>query len=335
MPLILSVVLPDVINLNSKSKSGQRTFPIMTRDVPKFWDDKRQKVVEDVVSTFSPHILDWGEKTLQKLYHSTDTGTQEICKTPTQLADILGTYVWVYSGDPEFSGDVEEMNRSYCKDDKDFIATHSIILGTAKNYTGRPAELENVNGHIAWGTAKVEFDGVRRVRERWSSDVAVPWTESYWEVLLTEDENSEPWLDMEGNAVGAAAVLDDNGYPFLVFDWHHPYAGHGSWSGYYVGKRLVEGKEWRFTDKERSRLGIGRTFESVAQFAKEGRKGVYEEEEDDSDEEDVDASGSSGEDAVSEEDAGESSGENAVSEDVGEKRKASNGQTGANKRRRA
>jgi hypothetical protein len=98
---------------------------------------------------------------------------------------------------------------------------------------------------------------------------------------------------------------------------------------------LVEGKEWRFTDKERSRLGIGRTFESVAQFAKEGRKGVYEEEEDDSDEEDVDASGSSGEDAVSEEDAGESSGENAVSEDVGEKRKASNGQTGANKRRRA
>ena len=272
-----------------------------------------------------------GEKTLQKFrmflstYHSTDTGTQEIRKTPTQLADILGTYVWVYSGDPEFSGDVEEMFRSYCKDDT-FITEHSITLGAAE-HSSEPVAPKNVNGHITWGTLKVTFDGVRRVRKGWSSDAAVSWMESYWEMLLTEDENSEPWLDVKGNAVGAAVVLDDNGYPFLVFDWRHPPGCHSSWSGYYVGKRLVEGKEWRLTDEERGRLGIGRTSKSVAPFVKE--RSTDDEEEDDfhgrwyggEDEEDADTGGSSGEDAVS--------------EDVGEKRKASNGGTGANKRRRA
>ena len=296
----------------------------MTRDAPKFWDDKKQRVVEGVVSVHFRHaFLDWGK------YVFADTGTQEIRKTPTQLADILGTYVWVYSGDPEFDGDVEEMYRSHCEDDTDFITRQSITLGAAKQDPSRPVALKDVNGHITWGTLKVTFDGVRRVREGWSSDAAVSWIESYWEVLLTEDEDedSEVWLDMEGNAVGAAVVLDDNGCPFLVFDWSHPPGCHSSWSGYYVGKRLVEGKEWRLTDEERGRLGIGKTFKSVAQSVKEGSPGVYEEDSEESDfggsdEEDVDAGGSSEEDT-------------AASEDVGEKRKASNDETGANKRRRA
>ena len=150
-------------------------------------------------------------------------------------------------------------------------------------------------------------------------------------MLLTEDENSEPWLDVEGNAVGAAVVLDDNGYPFLVFDWSHPPGCHSSWSGYYVGKRFVEGKEWRLTDEERGRLGIGKKFRDVAQLVKEGSPGVYEE---DSEEENFDgrAYGNLDEEDV---EAGESSEEEASSEDVGEKRKASGGETGANKRPRA
>ncbi len=84
-------------------------------------------------------------------------------------------------------------------------------------------------------------------------------------------------MDSEGNAVGAAVVLDDNGSPFLVFDWHHPPALRCSWSGYYVGKRLVEGKDWRLTDEERCRLGMGATFRSVEQLFKEGSPGVYSE----------------------------------------------------------
>jgi len=295
----------------------------MTRDAPKFWDDKKQRVVEGVVSTFSPCFLDWG----------TDTGTQEICKTPTQLADILGTYVWVYSGDPEFGGDVEEMHRSYSKDDTDFITRHSITLSA--EHPSQPVALKNVNGHITWGTLQVAFDGVRRVRERWSSDAAVSWMESFWEVLLTEDEDSEdnePWLDVKGNAVGAAVVLDDNGCPFLVFDWSHPPGCHSSWSGYYVGKRLVKGKEWRLTDEERGRLGIGSTFRSVAQV-KGGSLDVYDDDddEDEEEEEESDYGGSDEEDV----DASGKNGEDTVSEAVGEKRKASNGETGANKRRRA
>ena len=101
----------------------------------------------------------------------------------------------------------------------------------------------------------------------------------------------------------------------------------------------MKGKEWRLTDEERGRLGIGSTFRSVAQV-KGGSLDVYDDDDDDdedeeddeeeeeeendyggSDEEDVDASGKNGEDTVS--------------EAVGEKRKASNGETGANKRRRA
>jgi len=133
--------------------------------------------------------------------------------------------------------------------------------------------------------------------------------------------------------VGAMAVQDDNGYPFLVFDWSHPPGCHSSWSGYYVGKRLVDGKDWRLTDKERGRLGIGRKCKRVAQFAKEGKTVVDDEEEDSH-------SGSSDEEDEDEEDEDEDTNaggkeENAASKDVGEKRKASDGETSANKRRRA
>jgi len=222
------------------------------------------------------------------------------------------------------------MYYSHYEGEKDFITKHSITLGAEKRRGSQPVALKNVTGHVAWGTLKLPFDGVRRVRERWSSDAAVPWIESYWEVLLTEseDEESNIWLDMEGNGVGPAVVLDDNGFPFLVFDWRHPYGCHSSWSGYYLGKRLVEGKEWRLTDDERDRLGIGRTFRSVEKHVKEGSPGVYEEDEgeEDSDSEVVDSGESSGED---EDDTG---GEGA---DVGVKRKATDDGTGANKRRRA
>jgi hypothetical protein len=256
-------------------------------------------------------------------YYSTDTGTQEVHKTSTQLAEILGTYVWVYSGNPEFPGDIEEL---YCKDADDaaFIMQHSITLSAAKLHPSQPVAPENITGHIAWGTLKTAFDGVRHMREGWSSDVAVSWMESYWEMLLTDDEDNDVWLDMNGNVVGAAAVLDDNGCPFLVFDWSHPPGCRSSWSGYYVVKRLAEGKEWQLTDVERGRLGIGSTFRSVAKLMKEGSPGVYEEDS----EKDFsgDEYGSSDEEDV---DVGE---EKALSEDVGEKRKASDSETGTKKR---
>lgn len=202
------------------------------------------------------------------------------------------------------------MHRSHSKDDTDFITRHSITLGAAKHDPSRPVEPKDVNGHITWGTLDVAFNGVRRVREGWSSDTAVLWMESYWELLLTEDDSRDVWLDMKGNAVGAAAVLDDNGCPFLVFDWRHPPGCHSSWSGYYVGKRWVEGKEWRLTDEERGRLGIGRTSRSVEQFVKDGSPAV------DTKANDLGSDGSEDEEDV---DAGESSGEDAVSVDVGEK----------------
>lgn len=204
---------------------------------------------------------------------------QEIRKTPTQLADILGTYVWVFSGDPEFPGDVEKLNRGNYKDDAAFIATYSMTLDTAKHPPGEPVAPEDVSGRISWYSVKVTFNGVRGVREGWFSDGAV--MESYWEVLLTDDDEDEDdfdsqiWLDSEGNTVGASVVLDDNGSPFLVFDGHHPPACHGSWSGYYLGKRLVKGKDWRLTDEERGRLGIGAKFRGMEQLFKEGTPGVY------------------------------------------------------------
>ncbi|KAF8329035.1 hypothetical protein F5887DRAFT_1005244 [Amanita rubescens] len=171
------------------------------RDAPKYWDDSYETVVAGV----------------------------EMRDTPTRLADILGTYVWLFSGDPEWGGDVEDMHRSDYKDDAAFIARHSIMLGAAKHRPGQSVAPEDVSGHIALGGK--------------SSNAAV--VESYWEVLLNEeqdDEDSATWLDTEGNAVGVSVVLDDNGSPFLVFEWHLQGGGHSSWSGYYLGKRLVKGE---------------------------------------------------------------------------------------------
>ena len=261
---------------------------------------------------------------------SIDTGQQKVQEI-TQLADILGTYVWVYSGDlNEFSGgDVEDLLHGSYKDEKEFITKHSITFSNAKHLPGQPVKPKNVNGHVTWGSSKIIFNGVR---------IRTP-SEGYWEILKTEDQSEEtPWLDDEGNAVGAAVVHDDNGFPFLIFDWNLPLdsiPSHLCWLGYYVGKRLVDGKDWRLTDKERRRLGIGRKSKRVAQIAKEGKTGVDEDEDEDEDEDSQ--SGTSDEESdVDEEDTdadGSSEGE-AASKDVGEKRKASDGEMGANKRRR-
>ncbi|KAF8717586.1 hypothetical protein AX14_012141 [Amanita brunnescens Koide BX004] len=267
------------------------------REFPKYWDAGYKRVVQGV----------------------------EIRETPTRLADILGTYVWVFSGDPEFPEDVEDTIRGYYKDDAEFIAKHTITLDAAKRRPGKPVAPKDVTGHISWGSLKVTFNGVRRVRRGRSSKGAL--VESYWEVLLTEgdwdkDHDSATWLDLEGNAVGAAVVLDDNGSPFLVFDWHHPPGGHMSWSGYYLGKRLVEGKSWRLTGAERDRLGIGATFRGVEQLFNEGTPGEYSE---DSEEEDYYRVGTPGAYC-----------EDSEEEDlkiVGKKRKAETSETGAKKRK--
>ena len=216
----------------------------------------------------------------------------------------------MYSGDLYNPENVEETRRGSYKDDTAFIADYSMTISAAKHHPGQPVAPEDVRGHVAWFEFNVVFEGVRE----WFVDGAV--MEGYWEVLLTAeqaDEYSEAWLGMEGNGVGAAVVLDDNGSPFLVFDWAQP-PGCSSWYGYYVGKRLVEGKDWRLTDEERGRLGIGATFRSVEQLFKEGSPGVYSE---DSEEEDDfgDAGGSSEKQAV------------------GEKRKANTDETGGKKRK--
>ena len=228
----------------------------------------------------------------------------------------------MFSGDPEYPGDVEKQNRHGYPDDASFIATYSLMLNAAKHNPGQPVAPEDVSGYVSWYQVKMTFDGVRGVRgerderKSWSesSDGAV--MESYWEVVMTEeqeDEEADFWLDTKGNAVGAAVVLDDNGFPFLVFDWHEWY--HGEWCGYYLGKRLVEGKDWRLTDAERSRLGIGATFRSVEQLGKEGSPGVYPEDPEEEDDVCRGAGGSSGK------------------KTVGKKRKASIDETSAKKRK--
>ena len=281
------------------------------REFPKYWDDRHRRVIQGVVSTISKE-----KNTLQKFLNL--VSTQEIRETRTRLADILGTYVWVFSGDPEFPGDVEETIRDHYKNNADFFAEHTITLDAAKHRPGRSVAPKDVSGHISWGTLKVTFNGMRGVRGGRSSDGAL--IKSCWEVLLTEgdrdkDYESATWLDLEGNTVAATAVLDDNGSPFLVFDWHHPPGGHMSWSGYYLGKRLVEGKNWRLSGKERDRLGMGDTFRDVEQLFNKGSPGVYSE---DSEEEDYRCR------------------EDSEEEDlkvVGKKRKADTDETGAKKRK--
>ncbi len=210
------------------------------------------------------------------------------------------------------------MRRGDFKDDASFIAKYSITLSAKKDLPDQPVAPKDISGRITFYTLKVAFNGMRRVRKGWSPSAHA--MESFWEVLLTVGKNvdywAEMWWDIRDNAVAASVVLDDNGSPFLVLDWKHPEGCEGWWTGYYLGKRLVEGKDWRLTDAERGRLGIGATFRSVEQLVKEGTPGVYSE---DSEEED-DLCGHV---------AGGSSGEKAVEE----KNKASNDETGTKKRK--
>ncbi|KAF9468466.1 hypothetical protein BDZ94DRAFT_1246842 [Collybia nuda] len=260
---------------------------------------------------------------------------------PTQLCDILGTYVWVYSGDPEFGGDVEHMYRGKGSDDATFIGNHSITLDTVRHQPGKALAPKSVSGCINWGSLKLAYDGLRCVRKGWSTDESVGWMGSCWEVLLVGEgyvSNGDQWLDPDGNAIRIAAEEDDNGNPFLVFDWSHPQWGHSSWSGYYLGKKIVQGKNWRLTGEEQSRLGMGYAFGKIEKLVTGEREKEYMEDED---EDDSDGDSSSGGGDSDKEDTGsgdeeDEDGEEALSDikAAGGKRKVREGDTGANKRRR-
>jgi len=135
--------------------------------------------------------------------------------------------IWVYSGDPEFPGDVEESYRRPYPSDDAFFAEHSITLNVAAPDLKTVAP-KDVRGCINWGTLKVNYNGTKRVRKGWSKNESVGWMESCWEVVLEEDDTRDAWLVPNGNSVGASAVLDDNGQPFLVFDWSHAAGCHSS-----------------------------------------------------------------------------------------------------------
>jgi len=222
---------------------------------PKYWDQKLQEVVTGVDIRFD---------------------------TPTKLDDVVGKYFIAYSGDPHFPGDVEEMSKMGYDNVAEFLERHTLTLGAPE---GEAVTLANAQGRINWGTVSHAYTGMERLREKWSADESVPWLESYWRIIITEDENEEGWLDHDDNAIGVMKVNDDNGCPFLCFDWSHPPGCHSSWSGYYVCKKMVKGKSWRLTEREKARLGIDMSKPRVERLAK-GENASSDEDEDGTEEED-------------------------------------------------
>jgi hypothetical protein len=172
--------------------------------------------------------------------------------------------MWVYSGDPEFPGEI---------DDLDPNDEGKLTICVQKD---TPVTLENVHGKITWGTVWYTYQGVKQVHEKWS-DTKSPVLGSAWEIIHEDQGDDEPggtndlWLDEDGNAFGAMDVRDDKGHPFLVFEWQHPGGGHSSWSGYYIAKKFdgVQ-KSPRLTGSETERLGIGLTAKQVEKLATGG-----------------------------------------------------------------
>src|ERR1700722_11252748 len=139
----------------------------------------------------------------------TELSTQELKDTPTKLVDILGRYAWVYSGDPDFSGEVYGMFKA--SSNQDFFNDNHIFLSIGK---GKEATPENLTGEITRGTFKIYITGARRVKIKQSKDL---FMESFWELVLDQEENEEVWLVNNGNGIGITKVLDDNGCQFLFF----------------------------------------------------------------------------------------------------------------------
>ena len=156
---------------------------------------------------------------------------------------------------------------------------------------GKPILPENTRGKITWGSCRVELHGVRRGKPLAASannrledlsplqaDDPTDWVASFW---IIEDivEDSEQWLDPESNGFGATSVLDDQGHPFLFFNWAMAGIGGGgdtAWSGYFLGKKVVgsleegDSKRWMLSREEKIRLGIGLTEFQLDQWVNDG-----------------------------------------------------------------
>jgi hypothetical protein len=174
----------------------------------------------------------------------------------------------VYSGDRESPGIVPEIGGS---------TESNFMTVLAKN--GEPVVPENLYGEVRWFDIRFTYKGVKRIREKRGND-KTPWKESCWEVIGDNDTENPEYdyevvFDNEGNAIIVSQAVDDNGNPFLLFDWSTPYAGHGTMWGYYVGKKIVKGQkrgQW-LSEEEMERLGMDLSFKQVERLAKEGSIG--------------------------------------------------------------
>jgi hypothetical protein len=191
----------------------------------------------------------------------------------------------VYSGNPQNPGVLPDFV---------FGGNPDINYITVLVKKGEPIVPENVYGKVVWYDSKFTYKGVKRVREE-NGDDKTPWVESCWEVIGNNDTDnreydSEVGFANEENEIILSQVLDDNGNPFLLFDWSTPYGGHSTASGYFIGKKVIKGRDWGIwlSDSEMKRLGIDLSFEQIERLAKEGSIGDSEE--------DVDHSEDDGED---------------------------------------
>ena len=149
---------------------------------------------------------------------------------PTTLDSVLGTYRWFY----------------YSYDFRDGVEPDSgyITLEKKSKAKATPAKVSgSIQLHVHNGT----FQGLQKVEEKSVRGKNGMWVDTqkyrknFWEIKEIEWEGSSG-MDEVGTGFGVCEVQDDNGNPFLKYEWGDPeaYTCHGgNGSGFYVGKKVT------------------------------------------------------------------------------------------------
>jgi hypothetical protein len=101
---------------------------------------------------------------------------------------------------------------------------------------------------------------------------SMKYRKNFWEIKEIKWQG-RAIMDSEGNGFGVCEVKDDNGNPFLKYEWGdaEDYGCHASDFGFYVGKKVDDrDEECQLTDYERVRLGLVLNEAEVEELATKG-----------------------------------------------------------------
>ncbi|KAL4244919.1 hypothetical protein ABKN59_001462 [Abortiporus biennis] len=160
------------------------------------------------------------------------------------LRDIFGSYRWVWNDEA-----TEEIHPG------DFGCENTGLVLKASKRGGKLIP-SSVRGTFDCYQLHAKVKGFRQIKVG----------RNIWEIKYLDtshDQYTSESVMEDGNIVRVLNMNDDDGHPFLEFEWNGGWSGCAQVGAALIAKRETKGGWTGLSDAERKRLGIGMSYEEV------------------------------------------------------------------------